>query len=130
MIVVVPDVTPVTTPEVDDMVAIAELPGLHVPPVVASLSVVIRPAQALAVPVILAGATLTVIALVAVHPEEIVYTRLNVPVATPVTIPVEEPTVAFVVLLLDHVPPEAVSVKAIVVPTQAIAEPEIEDGME
>ena len=52
--VAVPDVTPVTTPVVTT-VATAVLPLLHVPPVVASLRVVVEPIHTAAVPTI--GAT-------------------------------------------------------------------------
>ena len=50
-----------------------------------------------------------------------------VPARTPVTIPVDEPTVATLAALLLHVPPPA-SVSVVVVPTQTTAEPLIGDG--
>jgi len=57
---VVPAVTPVTTPLLVPMVATVVLLLLHEPPAVASLSVVVRPEQTLAVPVMEAGNGLTV----------------------------------------------------------------------
>ena len=60
MIVVVPADTPVTTPEVTSTVAIAALPLLHVPPVVASLSVEVAPAHIFVIPVTGAANGLTV----------------------------------------------------------------------
>ena len=58
--VAVPADMPDTAPEGEPTVAIAVLLLLHVPPVVASPSVVVAPAQTLVVPVIAAGAGLTV----------------------------------------------------------------------
>lgn len=49
------------------------------------------------------------------------------PVATPVTIPVDEPAVAMPVLLLLHVPPP-VLVNVVASPTQTLNVPEMEDG--
>lgn len=55
VIVAVPDATPVTTPVVEPTEAIPVLPLLQVPPVVASLRVVVAPAHTVNVPVIAAG---------------------------------------------------------------------------
>ena len=63
-----PAATPVTTPVVEFTVAKEALLLLHVPPTVASLSVLVKPIHALAVPVMDAGNGLTVIIVVAVHP--------------------------------------------------------------
>ena len=52
-----------------------------------------------------------------------------VPAATPVTTPVEEPTVAFGIALLVQVPPDAVSVRAIVAPIHAVEDPEMAEGI-
>jgi len=59
--VTVPEATPVTMPVAGPTVAVAVLLLAHVPPVVASASVVVDPAQTVAVPVIAAGATHRVI---------------------------------------------------------------------
>ena len=51
----------------------------------------------------------TVTVLVAVHPVATVYIIVAVPGSAPKTIPLVEPTVAMMVLLLVHVPPAVVS---------------------
>jgi hypothetical protein len=66
--VVVPAATPVTTPEVALIVATVTLLLLHVPPVVASLSVSVEPAHTPATPDIAEGALFTVTTLVTLHP--------------------------------------------------------------
>ena len=48
---------------------------------------------------------------------------MQVPAEIPVTIPVEEPTVAIAVLLLLHVPPVVESISALVEPAQTLAVP-------
>jgi hypothetical protein len=53
---------------------------------------------------------------------------MALPDATPLTTPVDEPTVAMAVLLLDHVPPLAVLVSVVEPPTQATAVPPIATG--
>jgi len=50
------------------------------------------------------------------------------PAAIPVTMPVDEPTVAVAVRLLLHVPPDAVSCKAVVAPMQTLSTPVIGPG--
>ena len=54
---------------------------------------------------------------------------MDVPDATPVTIPAPVPTVATVVVLLAQVPPVVPSVKVIVEPAQNAVEEEIADGV-
>ena len=51
-----------------------------------------------------------------------------VPAATPVTSPVSTSTVAFATLLLLQVPPEAVLVSVVTLPTHTVELPEIADG--
>lgn len=60
MITGLPDATPVTIPEPVPTVAKPVLLLVHVPPLVASLNVVVRPAQTFTVPVIDAGNGFTV----------------------------------------------------------------------
>ena len=48
---------------------------------------------------------------------------VQVPAATPVTTPVEDPTVAIAVLLLLQWPPEVESCKVLVAPIQALNVP-------
>ncbi len=74
---------------------------IHVPPLVASVSVIAIPVQSRVFPEIDAGDGLTVTIVVAVQPETTVNVIVAVPNATPVTVP-ELITVATDVLLLDH----------------------------
>ena len=53
---------------------------------------------------------------------------VDVPDDTPVTIPVEAPTVATPVLPLVHVPPLVPSLSVVVKPAQTIAVPVMDDG--
>ena len=52
------------------------------------------------------------------------------PAATPVTTPVPEPTVAWLVLLLDHVPLPVASLNVVVLPTQTFVVPVMDAGFE
>jgi hypothetical protein len=127
VMVVVPDVTPVTRP-VESTVALPLLLLLHVPPVVALLKDVVAPIHTLIVPDIADGAVLIVTTLVIIQPVASVYVISEVPADIPVTTPVEEPTVATVGLLLLHVPPDVVFVRLVVAPTQATTVPPIAAG--
>jgi hypothetical protein len=125
-----PVATPVTTP-VALTVATAGLLLLQVPPTAGSVSVDIAPVQTeidegLITPD--AGEALMVIAVVEVavpQPVVDVYVIVAEPALTPVTTP-EASTVATAVLLLLHVPPEAVLDNVEVVPEQKVVVPEIE----
>ena len=92
------------------MVATPGVPLLQVPPEVAFESVVVPPAHKLRVPVMAvdtgSAGTVSVCCAVFVppHPFETVYTILQSPAATAVTKPVEEFTVATLVLLLLQAP--------------------------
>jgi hypothetical protein len=66
-----PEETPVTTPP-DDTVATPVLLLLHVPPVVASLNVVVEPIHSVAVPVIADTGAVILTMVVAVHPAALV----------------------------------------------------------
>ena len=68
VMIVVPNATPVTTPEPATTVAIVVLSLAHVPPVEASVSDVVAPMQTLAVPVMVAGNGFTVITADVEHP--------------------------------------------------------------
>ena len=78
---------------------------LHVPPTLASASVLHRPTHTLVVPVIGegSGVTVTTIELLQPVPSDVV--MVVVPVATPVTTPVTACTVATDCRLLLHAPP-------------------------
>jgi hypothetical protein len=125
--VAVPDEIPLTIP-VLPTVAIAVLLLLHVPPVVVLAKVVEAPAHAPAFPVIALGKTFTVTIFVTLHPVVSIYVIVAVPATRPFTTPVDEPIVATVVLLLDHIPPSVVLLKLVVSPIQTLAVPDIAEG--
>lgn len=128
MIFSVPAATPDTIPVDKPTVAVPVLLLVHVPPGVASASVVVELTQMLLTPVGTAGVVLTVTTTVAKQPPPNVYVIVGVPAATPVTIPEELPTVASARLLLVHVPPETALVNVVVNPTHTLVVPEKEPG--
>ena len=71
------------------------------------------------------GAGFTVITVAIWQPVASVYVMLTLPPATPVTIPLAEPTVAIIVLLLVHVPPVGVELNVIVAPGHTVPGPVI-----
>jgi hypothetical protein len=81
-----PPLTPVTTPVAEPTVATAVLALVHEPPVLLLLSVVEVPAHVTAVPVF-ADNALTVTSRVVKQPVLSVYVIVEVPDATPVTVP-------------------------------------------
>jgi len=88
----------------------------HVPPVVPSVNVIVEPAQNDEDAEILAGNAFTVTMLVTPQPVLSVNDITDVPADTPVTNPAPVPTVATVVVPLDHVPPVVPSVSVVVEP--------------
>ena len=114
---------PVTTPDVFiDAVALELL--LHVPPVVASASVVVEPTHTDAVPVIAAGSGFTVTIAFDWQPVVVsTYDMATVPALTPVTMPVAAPTVAVPVPPLTHVPLGDVLASVVVAPTHTCIVP-------
>lgn len=66
--IAVPADTPVTIPEINPTVAIPVAPELQVPPVIASLNVVVVPIQIFVEPLIITGDGLTVIVVVIIQP--------------------------------------------------------------
>jgi hypothetical protein len=130
VIVVVPAVTPVTTPEADT-VATAVLLDVQVPPVVADANCVVNPEQTIFAPVIAAtvGNAFTVTTAVAVFVQLFefvyVYVIVAVPALTPVTDPVDELTIAVAVFELDHVPPVVVFAKLTLDPSHTDVVPVI-----
>ena len=97
---------------------------LHVPPVVASLSIVVVPAHILVVPVIgVAGFTVTTA--VAEQPAAVMKVIVEVPGDTPVIIPVAAPAVATAVLLLLQVPAPAELLRVVVLPWHTVRVPNI-----
>jgi len=129
----VPAETPVSTPEPEPTVATAVVLLLHVPPGTALMSVILPPTHTLmpgvpTVPMIGPGNGFTVTVVVTKQPDDSMYVMTEVPLETPVTMPVDEPTVAIDVLPLLHVPPP-VPVKIIVEPTHTLPGPVIAPGL-
>jgi len=126
----VPATSPLTTPVADPTDAIVKSLLLHVPPAVPSASVDVAATQALGVPNIAPGSGLTSKLVVTRHPVPRVYVIDAVPWDTPVTTPVDSPTVATAALLVDHVPPAVPSPSDVVEPTQTTGIPVIDSGIE
>jgi hypothetical protein len=110
------------------MLAVEVLLLLHVPPLVASASVVDAPEHITDAPVIATGFGLMVICCVTTQPVGSVYLIVGVPAAFAVTSPVEEPIEAIALLLLVHVPPAGVEFNVPVLPTQYANVPVIAVG--
>ena len=120
---------PVTTPDVET-VAIAVLLLDHVPDDVASLKVMVEPAQVEDGPAIAAGAEITDNVAVTVHPVvPSEYVIVSMPTATPVTTPLSDPMLATIDVLLLHTPPEVALVSAVVAPEQTDFVPRIAAGL-
>ena len=113
---------PVTMADEEPTVATEVLLLLHVPPVTRSLNEVVPPAATVVLPDIGEGAGLTVKVIV-VTAVPTIYVMVQVPAATPATIPVDEPTVAMEVLLLLQWPPAVESVNVLLLPAQTLAIP-------
>lgn len=103
---------PAIEPEPGAAVATAVLLLVHVPPVTASLRMIVKPWQTFVAPVIDAGVGSTVTAVIVIHP--FVYVIVAVPGAMLEMIPVVAPTVAVPVLLLLHVPPVVVLLSVVI----------------
>ena len=123
--VTVPPEIPDTTP-VGETTAIAVLLEDHVPPVVASVNVAVKPWQTSVAPAIAAGNGLTVTGAFEEHPAAVIYVIVAVPPDIPVTTPVVAPIDATIALLLLHVPPPIELDNAVVLPTHTCIVPEIE----
>lgn len=123
-----PGDTPYTTPPIAVTVATPIAALLHVPGVVASVSVVVCPWHTCSVPDIGAGIEFTVTTAVTLHPVPSVYVTSHVPAATPVTAPVVAFTVATVAQLIAQVPPGVEVVSEEVDPSQTCRDPLIADG--
>ena len=109
-IVAVPVDMPVTIPVPVPIVAMVVLLLLHDPPGVWSLKAIVNPAQMAVMPEMAAGLGFTVTGNDCRTGAKVVI--IAVPLETPKTMPVPEPTVAMAVLLLLHVPPVIGSLSA------------------
>jgi hypothetical protein len=129
VIVDVPEEAPVTAPIalLVPIVATDRVPLTHVPPT-EFVRVVVVPTQVVAVPPIAAGSALTVTIAVFLQPVGSVYVIVDVPPATPVTKPDDEPMVATPALLLTHVPPASALLSNVVAVTQAFSVPVMAAG--
>jgi len=127
VIVGVPAETPVTTPTPRPTVARAVLLLLHVLPKGEEVNVVLDPTHTAVVPLGVDGVVVTLTTVVVIHPVGNVYVITGLPVATPLTIPVD-PTLARLVLLLLHVPPVVASLNAVVDPAHTTRVPVIPAG--
>jgi hypothetical protein len=126
LIMLLPIPAPVTTP-VALTVATPKLELLQAPPGVAQLSTVVLPMQVNNVPVTASGIGFIVTSLVAIQPA-LLYVIILLPIATLVTIPVDEPIVATLVAVLVHMPPVTVLVSVLVEPIHTAATPPMADG--
>jgi hypothetical protein len=115
VIIDVPPVIPVTTPDADPTDAIEVLPLLQTPLGVVLDRVEVPLVQIAVLPVIAAGDAFTV-TLAETVPMPTVYVMSAVPEVTPVTRPVCDPTVATEVLLLVHAPPSVMFDNCVVPP--------------
>ena len=111
------------------MLATVVLLLLHVPPVVASVSVVVVPEQMVKVPEIGLGRGFTVTTEVVLQPNVVNVIDEVPPVPKPLTVPVPV-TVATPVLLLVQVPPPEASLSVVVAPSQTVSVPVIATGCE
>ena len=115
-------------PVVDPTVATDVLLLVHTPNSVALVNVVDEPEHTDEAPPMAAGVAATLTIPVAMQPVGNIYVIADVPAATPVTIPDEDPIVAVEVELLDHGPPEEVLLSVVVDPIHTLSVPEMVFG--
>jgi hypothetical protein len=111
----------VTSPEDDPIMATSVVP-LHIPPGLASLSVLVPPLHKDKLPLMTTDGPLTVIVIMPVQPVAVVYVIIALPSAIPVTTPVGL-TVANAVDPELHVPPVTTSCSAVVPPGHTVVVP-------
>ena len=117
-----PAATPLTTPVAEPTPAVPGNELDQVPNGEVSVNVILLPTQTELSPVIGTGTVFTVINLVDVHPAE-PQVIVSVPAKIPVTIPVDEPTVAIAGEPDVQVAPAVVSDNVMVEPTQTLSGP-------
>jgi len=122
----VPDATPMTTPDVPT-VAIAALLLIQVPPLVASVKVIVAPEHTVVGPEMAAtvGVAVRVIECVAIAVPQLLVTEYDITTEPPVT-PVTTPPVLTVAMAFEEliqVPPPAELVRLIVAPVHKVEEP-------
>jgi hypothetical protein len=104
VIIAVPADTPNTTPPVEPTDATSVLLLLHVPPDEVSLNVAVDPEQNPETPLIAPGAEWILTTVVSIQPDVEVKVTVVDPCATPLTVPVAEPTVATLLPEMLQVP--------------------------
>ena len=105
------------------MVATLVLLLVHVPPVVALISVVVFPWQTVVAPEMSEGKARTVTVVLDMQPDALVYCITAKPGLTPSNNPLDAPMVAMVGLRLAHVPPLRVLCNVVVALTQMVVVP-------
>jgi hypothetical protein len=112
----------------EPIVAILVVPELHTPPLVLLSTPVVPGHSPLPNgPVIAVGKGFTVNTAVAIQPVGRVYIIVSIPAVIPLTTPVAEPIVAFVLLTL-HTPPPVASLRVAVPPGHTDSVPVIHAG--
>ena len=122
----VPDVTPVTTP-LAAIVATVVVPLVHVPPAGLPVRAVDDPSHTVSVPNMGLGNGVTVTMVVLLQPEPSAY----VTDAVPDVIPVATPVVGLILMLplgVLHVPPAGVALSVVLLPIQTVSVPLIVPG--
>jgi hypothetical protein len=126
VVIAVPALMPVITPVEEPIVATVVVPLTHVPPPVASVTVIVLPTQTVVLPAMVSGSAFTVSVLVMIQPVGKVYVIMAVPGVPPVAI--EPPMETTPILLLLHVPPPVASVSVTDKPVQMPRGPPIAAG--
>ncbi len=123
----VPAVIPVTSPLAEPIAAFVLL-TLQEPPATGWVTVPLNPTQRDEIPPMPAGNGLTVTTAVVKQPAPSEYVIVAMPAATPVTIPVPEPTPAIPGTPESQVPPGVASVSKVVEPKHTLRLPLIAPG--
>jgi len=128
-----PGLIPVTTPVAEPTVATALLELVQVPPAGVAVKVVVLPVQMDApgtpvAPTVITGVGFTVTSIVTKQPVARLYVIVATPGEIPSTTPVPD-TVAVPGAPDDHVPPDGLLVRFIVLPTQTVLGPDIAAGV-
>jgi len=128
VILTVPALTAVTTPETEPTVATLVLLLDHIPPPV-PVNTTELPTHIALGPDIGPGEGFTTMVTLALQPVDNVYMIVAEPGATPVTTPDDEPTVAMLVLLLVQTPPAVLFVSVMDDPAQTDVGPAMATGL-
>lgn len=113
---------------VDPAVATPVADELQVPPVVPELRVTAEPTHMAVTPVSALGKGFTVKVVTLLQPPS-AYVIVVAPAATPVTVPVTEPTVATATVLLLHTPPVVAELSVVADPAHTLVVPVIAAGI-